>query len=146
MRALILFVIGLVFGTGLGYIIGAPTGGHDHAGHSDAAHDHSALTEWTTPAQSLALTVSDDIGDAKNLFINVTEFTFTPEAVNTAPIAGTGHAHIYVDGIKTVRAYAPWVHLINAPSGSVVRVTLNANNHTGWAMNGEPLAAEITVP
>lgn len=146
MRSLILFVIGIVFGTGLGFILGTPMEGHDHAGHSDTGHDHSALTEWTTPPPSFALVVTDDIGDAKNMFIDVAGFSFTPETVNAAPIAGTGHAHIYVDGVKTVRAYAPWVHLSDAPSGSVVRVTLNANDHTGWAIEGQPIVAEITVP
>ncbi|MCO4847610.1 MAG: hypothetical protein KC448_06520 [Yoonia sp.] len=146
MRALILFVIGIVFGTGLGVIISAPMEGHDHAGHSDTGHDHSVLTEWTGPAPSLALTITDDTGDGKNLFIDVAGFTFTPETVNTVPVAGTGHTHIYVDGIKILRAYGPWVHLTGAPSGSVVRVTLNANDHTGWAIDGQPIVAEITVP
>ena len=146
MWSLILFVIGIVFGTGLGFILGAPMEGHDHAGHSDTGNDHSALTEWTTPAPSLAIIVTDDTGDAKNLFIDVTGFSFTPETVNTTPVTGTGHAHVYVDRVKTIRAYAPWVHIIDAPRGSVVRVTLNANDHTGWAINGHPIVAEITVP
>lgn len=146
MRSIILFVIGLVFGTGFGYIIGTPTQGHDHAGHSDKGHVHSTLSEWTGPAPSLTLIVTNDAGDARNLFIDVAGFTFTPETVNTAPVAGTGHAHIYVNGVKTLRAYGPWVHLSDAPSGSVVRVTLNANDHTGWAIDDQPIAVEITVP
>lgn len=146
MRSIILFVIGLVFGTGFGYIFGTPTQGHDHASHSDTEHDHSTLTEWTGPAPSLTLIVTDDAGDAKSLLIDVAGFAFTPETVNTAPVAGTGHAHIYVNGVKTLRAYGPWVHLTNAPSGSVLRVTLTANDHTGWAAFGQPIMAEITVP
>ena len=146
MRAIILFVIGLVFGTGLGFIISAPTQGHDRAGHSDTGHYHSALSEWIGPAPSLALSVSDDIGVAKNLFINVIGFTFSPEAVNAAPVASTGHVHIFVDGVKVARAYSPWMHLADAPSGSTIRVTLNANDHTGWVINSRPIMAEIIVP
>jgi hypothetical protein len=146
MRALILFAIGTVFGTGLGFMLGAPMNGHDHAGHDDMEHDMSAVTPWTGPAPLLNLTVTPDTGDAKNLFIDVAGFTFTPEAANTASVAGTGHAHVYVDGVKVVRAYAPWVHIERAPSGSVIRVTLNANDHSGWAVDDQPIAAEITIP
>ncbi|MEN8896805.1 MAG: hypothetical protein ABF248_12080 [Yoonia sp.] len=146
MRSLILFVIGLVFGTGLGFMLGNPSEGHDHAGHGDTGHDMSKLVPWTGPAPTIALAVSNDMGRAMNLFIDLSGFTFTPETVNTDPVAGTGHAHVYVDGVKKARVYAPWMHLADAPSGSTVRVTLNANDHTGWGIDGQPIAAEITVP
>ena len=146
MRALILFAIGLVFGTGLGFMLGSPVEGHDHAGHGDMRHDMSAVTPWAGPAPSIALTVLDDRGDAKNLFMDISGFTFTPETVNTPPVAGTGHVHVYLDGAKYARAYGPWLLVKNAPSGSVIRVTLNANDHTGWGLGDQPIAAEITVP
>lgn len=146
MRSLILFVIGLMFGTGLGFILGNPSEGHDHAGHDDMHHDMSMLTPWEGPAPSLVLNVSDDKGDAKNLFMDITGFTFTPEAVNTPPVTGTGHVHVYLDGVKYARAYGPWLLVNNAPSGSVIRVTLNANDHTDWGIDGQPIAAEVTVP
>ena len=146
MRSLILFVVGLVFGTGLGFILGNPSHGHDHAGHGDMGHDMSMLAPWTGPAPTIALAVSDDMGDAKNLFMDITGFTFTPETVNTPPVAGTGHVHVYLNGVKYARAYGPWLLVKNAPSGSVIRVTLNANDHSDWGIDGQPIAAEITVP
>lgn len=146
MRALILFVIGLTLGTGIGFMLGMPASDHDHASHSDMGHDHSALTAWTGPAPDIALQLTPDMGDAQNLLIDITGFTFTPETVNTAPVQGTGHAHVYIDGEKVGRAYGPWMLLAHAPSGSVVRVTLNANDHTAWGIDGDPIVAEITVP
>lgn len=146
MRPIVLFVIGIVFGTGLGFIIAVPSQGHDHSGHPDSNHDHSALTEWTGSPPSLALFITEDTGGAKNLFIDVNNFIFTPETVNTLPAAGTGHAHVYIDGIKKIRAYSPWVHLSKAPKGSSVQVTLNANDHSGWSLDGQPIVATITLP
>lgn len=146
MRALILFIIGLTFGTGIGFILGTPTMEHDHAGHADMSHDHSTMIPWTGPAPDIALQIINDMGDARNLLIDATGFTFTPETVNEAPLQGTGHAHIYIDGVKVTRAYSPWMYLENAPSGAVIRVTFNANDHSAWALDGQPIAAEITVP
>ena len=146
MRSLILLVIGLTFGTGIGFMLGMPASDHDHASHSDMGHDHSTLTAWTGPAPDIALQIFNDMGDAQNLLIDITGFAFTPEAVNTDAVQGTGHAHVYVDGEKVGRAYGPWMRLNNAPSGSVVRVTLNANDHSAWGINDQPIAAEITVP
>jgi len=146
MRSIILLVIGLFFGTGIGFLLGKPATEHDHASHADANHDHSALTAWNGPAPDIALQLFHDSGDAQNLLIDITGFTFTPEAVNTAAVDGTGHAHVYVDGVKIGRAYGPWMLLDNAPSGSTVRVTLNANDHTAWGLGDTPIVAEITLP
>lgn len=144
MRSLILFLIGLTFGTGFGYMAGAPS--TDHASHSDTAHDHNTSIAWTGPAPDIALQIINDTGDAQNLLIDAQGFAFTPETVNEAAMQGTGHAHIYIDGIKTARAYGPWMYLENAPSGSVIRVTFNANDHSAWTIDNEPIIAEITVP
>ncbi|MDG1377019.1 MAG: hypothetical protein P8P56_08385 [Yoonia sp.] len=146
MRSIILLVIGLFFGTGIGFLLGMPATEHDHASHADASHDHSALTLWNGPTPDIALQLFHDSGDAQNLLIDITGFTFTPEAVNTAAVDGTGHAHVYVDGVKVGRAYGPWMLLDDAPSGSIVRVTLNANDHTVWGLGDTPIVAEITVP
>jgi len=51
-----------------------------------------------------------------------------------------------VNGEKVMRAYGAWVHLPDVPNGATIRVTLNANDHSGWAVDGLPLAAEVTAP
>ena len=148
MRALILLVIGLIFGATGGFLAAGGLGAshHDHAGHGDAGHDHSALTAWEGAAPTLDLAVSPDIGSAVNLQILTTGFTFAPEQVNGPVTPQTGHVHIYIDGEKVRRAYSEWVHLTDVPSGAVIRVTLNANDHTGWSLNGVPIAAEVAAP
>ena len=73
-------------------------------------------------------------------------FIFAPEEANGPNRTGTGHAHVYVNGEKIMRAYGAWVHLADVPANAVIRVTLNANDHSGWGLDGQPIAAEITSP
>lgn len=146
MRALILLFIGLFFGAGLGYLLSVPTDPHDHAGHDDDTHEHSVVTAWTGPEPTIGITLKDDVDGAHNLFVDVTGFSFTPQDVNTEAQQGTGHAHVYQDGVKITRIYSPWTHLEGLESGATLRVTLNANDHTAWGYNGMPIAAEFIVP
>ena len=149
MRSLVLFVIGLVFGTTFGFLLGGGLGdvdhAHDHAGHADTDHDHSALVAWEGEPPRLTLALSPDMGGARNLHIITEGFVFAPEQVNGPNTPGTGHAHVYVNGEKVMRAYGAWVHLEHAPEGATIRVTLNANDHSGWGLDGAPIAAEVTV-
>jgi len=158
MRPLMLFIIGIVFGTAGGFLLSggleASGMGHDHADHDEAAahdhasHDHAALAEWPAniDAPQIALTAWPDGGGAVNLRIDAPGFAFTPEEVNGENSPGTGHAHVYVDGVKVARVYGAYVHLPEVPTGSVIRVTLNANDHSEWAIAGAPLAHETIAP
>ncbi len=146
MRSLILFVIGLVFGTGLGFVLGSPIKGHDHAGHGDAAHDHSQLVQWgDAPLPTIALVATSDTKSGVNLQISTTNFTMTPEAVGGPDAVGSGHAHVYLNGDKIGRVYSDWVHVPDAETGDVIRVTLNGNSHAGWAGPDGPIVAEVIV-
>jgi hypothetical protein len=147
MRLLALFIIGLTFGFGGGFLVAGGVGpsSHDHAGHGDAGHDMSTLVPWDGPNPNLTVVLLPDKGDAMNLRIDTVGFTFTPETVNAAPTQGTGHAHIYIDGVKLGRTYSPWFHLGSVKQGQTVRVTLNADDHSGWGLNGAPIAAEAVI-
>lgn len=157
MRPLILFIIGIVFGTAGGFLIagGLDATADDHAhsaigetAHDHASHDHSALSEWPddTPAPEISLTLWPDAGRDMNLRVDAPGFTFTPEEVNGAVTPGTGHGHIYVNGEKIARLYGAYAHLTDIPEGAEIRVTLNANDHTEWALDGVPLSATIMAP
>ena len=150
MRLLLLFIIGLTFGFGGGFLVAGGMGdsghAHDHAGHGDAGHDMSGLLEWEGAAPALSVMLMPDMGDAANLHIMADGFTFTPETVNSDPTQGTGHAHIYVDGVKLARTYSNWFHIDHVEPGQVIRVTLNADDHREWGKDGQPLATEITAP
>lgn len=149
MRALLLFVIGLLFGTAGGYLAGGGLGQspqHDHAAHTDAAHTHENTTVWSGPAPELNLVLSRDTGTNLNLQIAVEGFDFSPQSVNGEIAPGQGHAHIYVNETKVARAYGPWMHLTDVPPKAAIRVTLNANDHSVWTLDGQPIAAQVTAP
>ena len=158
-KTFIFLIIGLFLGTGAGFLIGASTGAgmedhdhgamvHDHSAHDhgDGTHDHSALTEVEGPAPEISIVLHPDGRQSRNLEIRVENFEFDPVAVNGPHIPGRGHAHVYVNNVKIARAYAPWVHLSALPVGThEVRVSLNANDHSQLAVEGEPIEAIETL-
>lgn len=143
-----MLLIGLFFGTGLGFLLagGLPPSDHDHGGHTDDSHAHDSLTPWTGPTITPIIHASREDGGGVNLAMTFPGFNFSPEQVNGPVNSGTGHAHIYVNGHKVARAYSGDMHLTEVPSNATIRVTLNANDHTGWAIDNSPLAWEVTVP
>lgn len=148
-KGLALLLIGLFFGTGFGFLLSASSGaqltGHDHGAHDHAAHDHGAgqpvLTE-TGAETSVAIRLTEDGPQSRNLEIVTSNFTFAPEAANGPHVPGQGHAHVYLDGVKLARAYGPWMHLQALPKGRhILRVTLNGNDHSQLAIAGVPVEA-----
>lgn len=150
-------LIGLFFGAGFGFLLAATTGaelaGHGHATagvvHDHAAHDHGTtgpdhakLTDVTGPTPQLTLSLHPDGPQSRNLHIEITNFTFAPEAVNGPHAPGQGHAHVYLNGVKIARTYGPWIQLDALPPGRhEIRVTLNANDHSQLSLNGTPIEA-----
>ncbi|WP_163847330.1 hypothetical protein [Pseudooceanicola aestuarii] len=161
-NSLFLFIIGLFFGGGIGFLTASATGAqlepaHDHSAHGAphddsgalhgtmAGHDHDSLLENGAPVSVTFAATAEGAGGV-NLQIRPEGFTFAPEAVNAAHVTGQGHAHVYVDGVKIVRAYGPWVHLPGlAPGEAEIRVTLNANSHQQLATEGQPVEARQIV-
>lgn len=149
MRPLLLFIIGLVFGVGGGFLAagGVTPAPHDHATHASGEHDHAALQAWDGASPDLQLTFTRAPDDAGiNLHILTTGFEWAAERVDTPSLSRTGHAHIYVNGEKIMRAYGPWTHLPMVAHDAVVSVTLSTNDHQTWAINDAAITAEITVP
>ena len=80
--------------------------------------------------------VAKDSKGGWNLHILTTNFTFTPQNENQAPVPNEGHAHLYIDGLLSV-VYGPWYHFDDlSPGGHTIVVTLNANDHSVFAVNG----------
>lgn len=164
LKPLMLFTIGLFFGTGIGVVLGATSGvtlaGHDHgdpAQHSGyatpMAHAAGDMLEHALLDVSgedvrpiLALRLHPDTGGTQNLEIVTENFAFAPEDVNKAHVPGEGHAHVYIDGVKVARAYSPWLYLADLPPGAEIRVTLNANTHETLAIGDMPIAAIVHAP
>ena len=114
-------------------------GGHTHTG-DDAVEAPAGM--------AVAVHVEPDAHSAGsvNVRIDASGFAFTPQSVNGEHVAGEGHAHIYVDGVKIGRVYGPWFFLGGlAPGEREVRVTLTSNAHQPYAVDGEPVEATVAV-
>ncbi|MWB76402.1 hypothetical protein GLS40_00035 [Pseudooceanicola sp. 216_PA32_1] len=161
-NTLFMLVIGLFFGTGLGFLLAqaapAPEMAHDHSAHGAphddngpldgamAGHDHSKLIETGTPVPSVSAEVMPEGGGGLNIHISLENFAFAPDKVNGPATPGEGHAHIYVNGVKELRAYGPWVNIAGLkPGPAEVRITLNANSHEQLAHDGQPIEATYQV-
>ena len=124
----------------LPYGLATAAGDHHHHHHEAIALTDAAL------APSVAIRVEADAMAGWNLQILTTRFAFAPERVNQVHVPGEGHAHVYVDGKKYARLYGPWVHLESLGSGShEIRVTLNANDHREFTLDGVKIEAMTTV-
>lgn len=162
-KPFVFLTIGLISGTGLGFLLAAGStvarkslpapepammsSVHDHSAHDHGEiKNHHRLTEALHPSPSLVLDVYPDGPQSRNLRIGVTGFNFAPEASNGPHVPGQGHAHIYINDIKVARAYCPWVQLDALPKGRHrIRVTLNANDHSVLAVDGQPIEATTEV-
>ncbi|MEQ6249651.1 hypothetical protein ABMC89_12230 [Sulfitobacter sp. HNIBRBA3233] len=156
MRCFFLFLIGLTFGAAGGFVYAAANGltldGHDHADPAQHAEtDHARMHEEPVDlapadAPSLEVEVIKDPLAGYNLHVITEGFTFSPRNAGGAHVPGEGHAHVYANGVKLGRLYAPWVHLDGLPQGPVeIEVTLTANDHRPLAAGGTPISASTTV-
>lgn len=81
-----------------------------------------------------------------NLLVVTENFEFAPEQVNQAHADNKGHGHIYVDGVKIARIYAPAHHLDGLQPGERrIEVTLNANDHREYSVGGSKISAAATI-
>lgn len=115
---------------------------HDHG---DTASGHETMA--TSQAMTASLDVTADAKAGWNVHIETSGFTWAPEDASTEAVDGAGHAHLYIDGDKWGRVYTPWLHVAPdlAPGAHTFRVTLNANDHRDFAVDGEPVAATTTI-
>lgn len=95
---------------------------------------------------AVAISLAPDSLGGANLTVMPQGFTFAPAKVNAPNVAGEGHPHVYVNGVRLGRLYSPYLHLGKlAPGTNEVRVTLNANMHQEYAHNGETIEAAATI-
>lgn len=148
---LVVTVLALGIGAGIGYLI-ADAQDSESAAHTQDEHAHSGQTAhemfMVSPEQapSVDFSVEEDVKSGWNITINTSNFRFTPEKVNGENTIGEGHAHLYVDGEKIARLYSPYFHYDESFDGTrEFRITLNANDHSEYAVNGEVIEAVKSV-
>ncbi len=116
-----------------------------HSGHSHEGH-HELLEVIAENIPSVTLKVEKDKVSGWNIFLETKNFSFTPESVNGPAVQNQGHAHIYINGKKAGRLYSPYFHLDSLhPGENEISVTLNADDHSPFALNGKLIEARVTV-
>jgi hypothetical protein len=112
----------------------------------DHAMMHGAIEVPAQGAPEVVLEVTKDPMDGWNLTIVSNNFTFTPETVNGENVQNTGHAHLYVNGIKIARLYGPDFHIPDLPAGEhELTVNLSSNDHSYYFVNGIQIEARATI-
>lgn len=94
----------------------------------------------------VAISLAPDPVGGANLMVMPQGFRLAPEKVNAPNVAGEGHPHLYVNGVRLGRVYSPYLHLGKlAPGMNEVRVTLNTNMHQEYARDDETIEAVATI-
>ena len=84
--------------------------------------------------------------DSYNLYVEIANWTFTPENTGGPTVANQGHAHVFIDGRKAGRMYGNWFHLGALKPGShQIAITLNGNDHTDFIANDKLLGGETSI-
>ena len=148
-------ILSLLLGFGSGFLVSSA---FDNSGssetkeemsHSDKSLSHGShdLFEVSAAdAPSVKITVTEDAKSGYNVHLDTVNFEFAPKEVNKNRVLGEGHAHLYVDGEKISRLYGPDFHYNeNFEGEKVFKVTLNANNHSDYAVNGNVVSDATAV-
>lgn len=118
----------------------------EHSGDSLMLHSHNMFNVEVGQAPSVSFTAEEDAKSGWNITLKTDKFKFTPENVNGENVVGEGHAHLYVGGEKVARLYGPNFHYDEAFDGTkTFRVTLNANNHEEYAVDGDVIDAQQQI-
>jgi len=107
------------------------------AGHH--AHRLDDISAWTHQPR-VSLRVYEDAIDGWNIHITTERFQLKPEKINSDPVEGEGHAHLYIDEQKVARLYGNWYHVpALTPGRHSIKVQLNGHDHATLANGKNPI-------
>ncbi len=114
---------------------------------ASAQHGGMFMVPEGEPAPSIQLSAIPDTENVGwQIMANVTNFEFDKASVDGKHKPGTGHGHIYLNGMKLGRVFEADTHIGLLPKGKhLVRVTLNTNNHKTYMVAGKPVSDTIEI-
>lgn len=108
--------------------------------------EHGLLEVPAIGAPQVAIMVEQDALNGWNVTLSTDNFEFTPQMVSGENVDNTGHAHLYVDGVKIARVYGPHFHIPFLPVGDhEILVNLSSNDHSYYLIDGNRIAARTVV-
>lgn len=122
--------------------------GHYQASHHSGAHSHETVP---IPAgeqiPSIEGSVKIDHSGSWLLHIKTDDFKYAPEKAGLNEVNySEGHAHLFVNGEKINRLYGNYYNLGELEPGTHhIKVTLNANNHGTYTVDGQEIAYHKTL-
>lgn len=153
---IMILVTAVIFSVG-GYFIGNTTKTAETASMQksiyelipDTGHDHGEIeVADNADVPSVEIEVTKDETSGYNIKLALENYKFTPNKVGSDPIDNEGHAHLYINGKKVMRVYSTSFYLpdyLLAEGENDITVTLNANDHSDWTVNGEHISASQLV-
>lgn len=97
------------------------------------------------PAPNISLVASKN-ETGWTVSVTSEDFEFTPHLVDGPHVPGTGHGHIYLNGLKLGRLYSAETTIGNLPAGQhEIRVTLSTNDHRAYVVGAIPVTASIRI-
>lgn len=141
-------LLALLIGVLIGLVTGAPDvrTAMDYRSAMASGSEHGQFAVAAAEAPTLALSVERDADHGWNVLLETGNFRFAPAALDQPARAGEGHAYLYVDGELWARLYSPDYHLGDlGPGLHLITVTLNANNHAGFAVDGVAISATVSI-
>ena len=115
-----------------------------------AGHGHG-MTEFeaSDPLPTVALDIFEDAKSGYNVHVETTDFTFAPDEVERGrtPCPAKATPTSTSTGRSSTRLYGEWYHLdVDLdPGDHEIRVELNANDHSAYVVDGEPIEADRTI-
>lgn len=118
--------------------LAAPTMGMEHG---DGDGDGGEPLEGGMPT----LAVSPQ-GEGYRVVLSAPGLTLTSEGVDGPHSPGAGHGHLYLDGLKLQRIYAPEASIGALPPGRYeLSVSLNTHDHRPYLVDGAPALARTLL-
>ena len=97
------------------------------------------------PAPQLAVRVAAD-GAGWRVTVQAEQFIFTEIVDGLGHMPGYGHGHLYLNGVKLQRIYAPEATIGALPPGDhLIEVTLNTNDHRAYVVDDLPVTASVRL-
>ena len=127
----------------LPYVIGSPVIPATEMPAGMVMKTFTVAPPETTP--TISFTVTADTMGGWDVHVITTDFTFTPEHLGGAAVAGEGHVHLYIDN-NLIIMFGPWYHIDSLTPGiHTIRVGLFNNDHSGYSVNGTHIEAEQQI-
>ncbi|MEM8942717.1 MAG: hypothetical protein AAGC91_11225 [Pseudomonadota bacterium] len=127
----------------------------------EISHAHRPIeVPADAPAPTLSLDLRGDAISGINLILRTQNFVFTVPSATTAPEPGieprsavdetnlSGHAHLYINGVKIMRVYGNAVHVPEEQLRNGINqlsVSLNDHSHRQWSRGQRPILATLFV-